>query len=88
MTERTLTARGVARRAELLDFATRMFASNGFHGTSVAQLVDGLGVGKGVFYWYFQSKEDMQDTSTSQDRQVLRPDRWRAVQPSATDAGQ
>jgi AcrR family transcriptional regulator len=29
-----------------------MFASEGFHATSVAKLVDGLGVGKGVFYWY------------------------------------
>jgi AcrR family transcriptional regulator len=35
------------------------FATNGYHPTSVAELVDGLGVGKGVFYWYFESKEDL-----------------------------
>jgi AcrR family transcriptional regulator len=40
-------------------FATRRFAENGFHPTSVADIVDGVGVGKGVFYWYFPSKEDL-----------------------------
>lgn len=57
--QRQLTPRGEQRRRELLDFATARFASNGYHPTSVAELVDGLGVGKGVFYWYFESKEDL-----------------------------
>lgn len=57
--QRQLTPRGEQRRQELLDFATERFASNGYHPTSVAELVDGLGVGKGVFYWYFESKEDL-----------------------------
>lgn len=56
---RRLTARGQRRRAELLDFASRRFAANGFHPTSVADIVDGVGVGKGVFYWYFESKEEL-----------------------------
>jgi AcrR family transcriptional regulator len=56
---RRLTARGEQRRNELLAFATERFATNGYHPTSVAELVDGLGVGKGVFYWYFDSKEDL-----------------------------
>jgi AcrR family transcriptional regulator len=38
-------------------FATRRFAEGGYHPTSVAEIVTGLGVGKGVFYWYFESKE-------------------------------
>lgn len=38
-------------------FATTRFAENGYHPTSVAEITDGLGVGKGVFYWYFDSKE-------------------------------
>lgn len=57
--ERQLTPRGAQRRSELLAFATSRFAANGYHPTSVAELVDGLGVGKGVFYWYFDSKEDL-----------------------------
>jgi AcrR family transcriptional regulator len=56
---RRLTPRGEQRRNELLAFATERFATNGYHPTSVAELVDGLGVGKGVFYWYFESKEDL-----------------------------
>jgi AcrR family transcriptional regulator len=56
---RRLTARGRERREELLAYATRRFAENGFHPTSVADIVDGVGVGKGVFYWYFPSKDDL-----------------------------
>ena len=40
-------------------FAATRFAENGFHPTSVAEIVEGLGVGKGVFYWYFDSKEEL-----------------------------
>ena len=58
-TARRLTARGRERRDELVQFATKRFAENGFHPTSVAEIVDGVGVGKGVFYWYFPSKDDL-----------------------------
>ena len=34
-----------------------MFATDGYHTTSVTAIVDRLGVGKGVFYWYFDSKD-------------------------------
>jgi AcrR family transcriptional regulator len=54
---RLLTPRGKERRGQLLDYAARRFAENGYHPTSVADIVDGCGVGKGVFYWYFESKE-------------------------------
>ena len=39
--------------------ATERFARNGYHPTSVAEIVQSLGVGKGVFYWYFSSKEEL-----------------------------
>jgi len=42
-----------------MDFAARRFAENGYHPTSVAEIVEGMGVGKGVFYWYFASKEEL-----------------------------
>ncbi len=54
---RRLTPRGRERRAQLIAYATSQFADKGYHPTSVADIVDGLGVGKGVFYWYFDSKE-------------------------------
>ncbi|MDQ1373074.1 MAG: hypothetical protein QOJ09_412 [Actinomycetota bacterium] len=56
---RRLTSRGKERRRQLMDHATGLFADNGYHPTSVAEIVQGLGVGKGVFYWYFQSKEEL-----------------------------
>ena len=42
-----------------MDYAATRFAENGYHPTSVAEIVQGLGVGKGVFYWYFDSKEEL-----------------------------
>lgn len=56
---RKLTPRGRERRRQLLDHAAKRFADNGYHPTSVADIVGGLGVGKGVFYWYFDSKEQL-----------------------------
>jgi Transcriptional regulator len=57
--ERRLTQRGKQRRNELLTCAVRLFSEQGFHSTSVSDIVDTLGVGKGVFYWYFPSKDDL-----------------------------
>lgn len=57
--ERRLTRRGQERRDKLLAYATEQFAKNGFHPTSVSDIVDGVGVGKGVFYWYFESKDEL-----------------------------
>jgi AcrR family transcriptional regulator len=56
---RRLTQRGRDRRQQLMAYATGRFAENGYHPTSVAEIVQGLGVGKGVFYWYFASKEEL-----------------------------
>ncbi|MGC1513202.1 MAG: TetR/AcrR family transcriptional regulator [Acidimicrobiales bacterium] len=57
--ERRLTARGRERRRQLLDFAAERFATRGYHSTSVTDIIEGVGVGKGVFYWYFSSKEEL-----------------------------
>ncbi len=59
MSGRRLTQRGQERRAQLIATATSLFATKGYHPTSVADIVDDLGVGKGVFYWYFSSKEEL-----------------------------
>jgi AcrR family transcriptional regulator len=56
---RRLTPRGKERRAQLMEYATARFAEQGYHPTSVSEIVAGLGVGKGVFYWYFESKEQL-----------------------------
>jgi AcrR family transcriptional regulator len=56
---RRLTPRGRDRRQKLIEVATERFAAHGFHPTSVSDIVDGVGVGKGVFYWYFPSKDEL-----------------------------
>jgi AcrR family transcriptional regulator len=57
MAERKLTKRGSERRVQILEAAVRLFAEQGYHGTTVGDVCDALGVGKGVFYWYFPSKD-------------------------------
>ena len=42
-----------------MEYAAARFAERGYHPTSVSEIVAGLGVGKGVFYWYFDSKEQL-----------------------------
>ncbi len=76
---RRLTPRGEQRRGELMDFATARFATNGYHPTSVAELVDGLGVGKGVFYWYFESKEELFVEILRDGERALRRAQWTAM---------
>jgi AcrR family transcriptional regulator len=57
MTERKLTKRGTERREQVVEAAAQLFAAQGYHGTTVGDICDEIGVGKGVFYWYFESKE-------------------------------
>ena len=52
-----LTKRGSKRREQVIDAASRLFAEQSYHGTTVGDICDALGVGKGVFYWYFPSKQ-------------------------------
>src|SRR3977135_386868 len=56
---RKLTQRGRDRRVQLLREAARVVSAQGYHPTSVADIVSSLHVGKGVFYWYFPSKEEL-----------------------------
>jgi AcrR family transcriptional regulator len=76
---RRLTTRGQERRRQLLEFATARFAENGYHPTSVAEIVQGLGVGKGVFYWYFDSKEQLFLEILREAQQDLRRTQQQAI---------
>jgi AcrR family transcriptional regulator len=57
--ERRLTPRGRDRRRQLVSVATELFAERGYHSTAVGDIVRAIRVGKGVFYWYFSSKEEL-----------------------------
>ena len=47
------------RRTELTRAAARLFAEKGYHGTSVGDLAEALGVQKGSLYSHIESKEDL-----------------------------
>jgi AcrR family transcriptional regulator len=49
----------VSRRADLAHQAARLFAEKGYHGTSVGDLADALGVQKGSLYAHIDGKEDL-----------------------------
>lgn len=47
------------RKAEMVAAATKLFAEQGFVRTSVAEIVSAVDVAKGLFYYYFTTKDDM-----------------------------
>src|SRR3977135_2450746 len=73
--ERRLTQRG--RR--LFAPPPRRFAEKGYHPTSVAEIVQGMEVGKGVFYWYFSSKEELFLEILKEAQQGLRRRQQQAI---------
>ena len=48
-----------ARRAEIMQVASVLFRERGYAATSVDEIVGGVGVAKGTFYYYFRTKEDV-----------------------------
>jgi AcrR family transcriptional regulator len=76
---RKLTQRGKERRRQLMDQAAELFAERGYHPTSVADIVESLGVGKGVFYWYFSSKEELLAEILKSSHQELRRRQQQAI---------
>ncbi len=49
------------RRNELLEAAQRLFLEKGYNKTTVQDILDVDGLSKGVFYYYFKSKEEVMD---------------------------
>ncbi len=47
------------RRNELTRQAARLFAEKGYHGTSIGEIADALGVQKGSLYAHIKSKQDL-----------------------------
>jgi AcrR family transcriptional regulator len=55
--EQRRTPAGLKRRSELMQAAVALAAEQGFGATRVSDIVGKVGVGQGVFYWYFDSKD-------------------------------
>ncbi len=46
-----------AKRSEILDIAQRLIYTKGYAQMSIQDILDGLGISKGAFYHYFDSKQ-------------------------------
>jgi len=55
----TKSAKGAATRDQILDAAARLIHLQGYHCTSLDDVLRESGVGKGNFYYHFKSKEDL-----------------------------
>ena len=53
------SARWEARRDEIVDTSAPVFARQGYHATGIAELCAVNGLGKGAFYHYIESKEEL-----------------------------
>lgn len=75
------------RKKEFLDTAQRLFFTHGYEQTSVDTIIKEIGLSKGSFYHYFESKEQLLDELTkdlSQQilekvQEIVARDNWNAV---------
>src|SRR6478752_1822987 len=58
-TDRQHTDQGLERKQQLLQTAERLFAEHGYEQTRIADICAAAGVAKGLFYWYFPTKESL-----------------------------
>ncbi|MBU0934897.1 MAG: TetR/AcrR family transcriptional regulator [Spirochaetes bacterium] len=72
------------RREQFLDAAQALFTNRGYEETTVAAIIDSLGMSKGAFYHYFGSKEDLLDALA--ERQAAQVSRM--LQPLVDDKSQ
>jgi TetR/AcrR family transcriptional regulator, cholesterol catabolism regulator len=59
------------RRHELARTAARLFAEKGYHGTSIGDLAEAMGVQKGSLYAHIDSKQDLLYEATREGAQAF-----------------
>jgi AcrR family transcriptional regulator len=69
-----------ARRAQLLEVAREVFASDGYHGAGMEQIAVRAGVTKPVLYQHFESKKELYLGLLEVDMSRLLEDIGRAIQ--------
>ncbi len=50
------------KKKHIINTAIKIFAVNGYHGTTVKDVVEGAELSVGTFYFYFKNKEDLFET--------------------------
>jgi TetR/AcrR family fatty acid metabolism transcriptional regulator len=46
-------------RERIIEASTRLFLAKGYRGTSVKEITEAAGIGRGTLYWYFKSKDEI-----------------------------
>lgn len=59
------------RKDEFIDVAEKLFKENGIVDTTVNSIVKDMNVAKGLFYYYFNSKEDVIDAISAKYNQIF-----------------
>ena len=68
------------RRLEFINAAEALFTEKGFENTSIDDIVQRVGVAKGLFYYYFKSREELLANIVDQSRMTWR--RWCSMLPT------
>ena len=70
--ERRRTRRGQARRDDLVQAASRLFAEHGIANTRVRDVVSAAGISNSLFYWYFADMDDLVQATIVDARRSMR----------------
>lgn len=57
------------RRADIMDASWELFLAKGFQSVSVGDIMEHLGISKGLFYYYFKSKDEILDAIVERNTQ-------------------
>jgi AcrR family transcriptional regulator len=82
-TSRRLTDQGRERKQQLVDAAVALFSARGYAATRIADICDAAGVAKGLFYWYFPTKQALFEELVRTMRRRLRVAQADAMDPAA-----
>ena len=81
--DRRHTDQGLERKQQLLRTAEELFAAAGYEQTRIADICSAAGVAKGLFYWYFPTKESLFAELVRSMRHELRRAQGAAMDPAA-----
>ena len=81
--DRRHTEHGRERKQQLVDAAAELFADHGYAATRIQDICQRAGVAKGLFYWYFPTKQELFAELVRSMRQRLRKAQAAAMDPAA-----
>jgi AcrR family transcriptional regulator len=53
-------------KSNIINMASELFSTVGYHGTTVNMITDRIGIAKGAFYYHFKSKDDVLNAAAEQ----------------------